>query len=108
MKTNARLISVLTAGLLVAAPLFMSAAPKEKVATEKVVQGTVVAATNDNLIIRKGKTDWSMQYDAAARKPATLTAGAAVMVHYRDEKNKHIITSVELSTGSTGTKAQAK
>ena len=109
MRVNARLVSLVTAGCLMAAPLLVSAKNKEKTSSEKVVQGTVVAATNDNLIIRKGKADWSMQYDAASRKLADLTAGTAVMVHYRDQNQKHIITTVELANNSAGGgKAQAK
>jgi hypothetical protein len=101
--------TALNATLLLIAPLMLTAAPKEKSSTDKSVQGTVVAATDANLIIRKGKSDVSLEYDAASRKPSTLAAGTPVLIHYRDEKNKHIVTTVEVVEGSLGSnKPQAK
>ena len=107
MKASARW-AALTATFLLIAPLLLTAAPKEKSSTEKSVQGTVVAATDANLIIRKGKSDVSLEYDAASRKPSTLAAGTPVRIHYRDEKNKHIVTSVEVVDGSSSNKGQTK
>ena len=53
MKASARW-AALTATFLLIAPLLLTAAPKEKSSTDKSVQGTVVAATDANLVIRKG------------------------------------------------------
>ena len=109
MKASARLMSILTATFLLVAPALMSSAPKEKTSTDKSVQGTVLAATDVNLIIRKGRSDVSLTYDSASKKPTTLASGTPVLVHYRDEKNKHIVTTVEVIDGnSSTTKAQAK
>jgi hypothetical protein len=109
MKAAARLMSVLTATVLLVAPALLSSAPKEKTSTDKSVQGTVLAATDVNLIIRKGKSDVSLEYDSGSKKPSTLATGTPVLVHYRDEKNKHIITTVEVVDGNSSTsKAQAK
>lgn len=109
MNASARLISMLTASFLLVAPAFMSSAPKEKTNTDKTVQGTVLAATDGNLIIRKGKSDMSLTYDSASQKPSALATGTPVLVHYRDEKNKHVVTTVEVTDGnSTNSKAQAK
>jgi hypothetical protein len=109
MKASARWISVLTATLLLVAPMLVTPAPKEKTATDKTVQGTVLAATDSSLIIRKGKADMSLEYDSASKKPSTLATGTAVLVHFRDEKNKHVVTTVEVVDGnSSATKPQAK
>ena len=109
MKASAGLISVLTATFLFVAPSFVFSTPKEKTSTDKSVQGTVLAATDSNLVIRKGKSDVSLEYDSASKKPSTLATGTAVLVHYRDEKNKHVITTVEVVDGnSTASKPQAK
>ena len=101
MKASSRLISVLTATFLFVAPAFLTSAPKEKTSTDKSVQGTVVTATDVNLIIRKGKTDVSMEYDSASQKPSALATGTPVLIHYRDEKNKHIVTTVEVVNGNS-------
>ncbi len=68
MKASARLMSVLTAAFLLVAPALLSSAPKEKTSTDKSVQGTVLAATDVNLIIRKGKSDVSLTYDSASKE----------------------------------------
>ena len=109
MKASARLISVLTATFLFVAPAFLTSAPKEKTSTDKSVQGTVITATDVNLIIRKGKTDVSLEYDSASKKPSALATGTPVLIHYRDEKNKHIVTTVEVVNGNSSSgKPQAK
>jgi hypothetical protein len=109
MKASARLMSALTVTFLLVAPFFLSSSPKEKTSTDKSVQGTVLAATDVNLIIRKGKSDVSLEYDSASKKPSALATGTPVLVHYRDEKNKHIVTTVEVVDGnSSGSKPQAK
>ena len=109
MKASAGLMSVLTATFLLVAPMLVSSAPKEKTNTDKSVQGTVLAATDVNLIIRKGKSDMSLDYDSASKKPSTLATGTAVLVHFRDEKNKHVVTTVEVVDGnSSAGKPQAK
>jgi hypothetical protein len=95
MKVANRLISVLAAFVLVMAPVYGSASAKAKSKTEKVVQGSVIVATDSNLIIRNGKADVTLLYDSASQKPASLAPGTSVLVHYRDEKNKHIVTVVE-------------
>jgi hypothetical protein len=109
MKATAGLMSVLAATFLFVAPVLLTSAPKEKTGTDKSVQGTVLAATDANLIIRKGKSDVSLEYDSASKKPSALATGTPVLVHYRDEKNKHIVTTVEVvdPNSSTG-KSQAK
>jgi len=108
MKASAAL-TVFTATFLVVAPVLLISAPREKTDTDRSVQGTVVAATDVNLIIRNGKYDVSLTYDSASKKPSTLASGTSVLVHYRDEKNKHIVTTVEVvdPNSSTG-KPQAK
>jgi hypothetical protein len=109
MKAIARLMCVLTVTFLLVAPVFMSSSPKEKTSTDKSVQGTVLAATDVNLVIRKGKSDVSLEYDSASKKPSALATGTPVLVHYRDEKNKHIVTTVEVVNGdSSSSKPQAK
>jgi hypothetical protein len=109
MKANTGLMSVLTATFLFVAPMFVSSAPKEKASSDKSVQGTVLAATDVNLIIRKGKSDMSLEYDSASKKPSTLATGTAVVVHFRDEKNKHDVTTVDVVDGNSGAgKPQAK
>ena len=97
MKPIARTMSLLTAMFLLVSSAFASSTPKAKTAPEKVVQGTVLTATDSNLIIRKGKTDVSLMYDSASQKPATLAAGTSVLVHYRDEKKQHIVTTIEVT-----------
>jgi hypothetical protein len=109
MKAIARLMCVLTVTFLLVAPVFMSSSPKGKTSTDKSVQGTVLAATDVNLVIRKGKSDVSLEYDSASKKPSALATGTPVLVHYRDEKNKHIVTTVEVVNGdSSSSKPQAK
>jgi len=109
MKITAITLSVLTAIFLIATPAFSSSTPKSKTSTEKVVQGTVLTSTDSNLVIRKGKSDWSLTYDSASQKPSALTVGTPVLVHYRDEKNKHIVTTVEVTDAKTNTsQPQAK
>ena len=108
MKASAGL-TVLTAIFLFIAPALLPAASNGKAVADKSVQGTVVAATDANLVIRKGKTDVSLEYDSVSKKPSTLPAGTSVLVHYRDEKNKHVITTVEVVDGnSSNSKPQAK
>jgi hypothetical protein len=102
-------MSLSTATFLLIAPALLSSAPKEKTSTDKSVQGTVLAATDVNLIVRKGKSDVNLTYDSASKKPSSLATGTPVLVHYRDEKNKHIVTTVEVVDANAGTsKAQAK
>ena len=109
MKANVGLMSVLTAAFLFVVPSLVSSAPKGKTSIDKSVQGTVLAATDTNIIIRKGKSDVNLEYDSASKKPSTLATGAAVLVHYRDEKNRHVITTVEVVDGkSSAGKPQAK
>lgn len=109
MKSTGGMMSVFAAVFLFAAPLLVSSAPKEKTSSDKSVQGTVLAATPTNLVIRKGKSDVSLEYDSASKKPSTLATGTAVLVHYRDEKNKHVITTVEVVDGNASAgKPQAK
>ena len=109
MKASTGLLSFLAATFLLVAPMLVSSAPKEKTSTDKSVQGTVLAATDANLIIRKGKSDMSLEYDSASKKPSTLTAGSSVLVHFRDEKNKHVVTTVEVvDSKSSDGKPQAK
>jgi hypothetical protein len=103
MKLSNRLISALAAFVMVVAPVYLSAAAKDKSKTEKVVQGSVIVATDSNLIIRNGKADMTLLYDSASQKPAALAPGTSVLVHYRDEKNKRIVTTVEMATGKTST-----
>ena len=108
MKASAAL-TVLTAAFFLVAPALLSSAPKEKSSTDKSVQGTVLTATDVNLIIRKGKTDLNMTYDSASKKPSALASGTSVLVHYRDEKNKHIVTTVEVvDPNSSAGKPQSK
>jgi len=108
MKASAAL-TVLTAAFFLVAPAVLSSAPKEKTSTDKSVQGTVLAATDVNLIIRKGKSDVSLEYDSASKKPSALASGTSVLVHYRDEKNKHIVTTVEVvDPNSSAGKPQSK
>jgi hypothetical protein len=109
MKATARLISVFAATFLLVAPMLVTSAPKEKTSTDKTVQGTVLTTTDSNLVIRKGKADMSLEYDSASKKPTTLAAGTSVLVHFRDEKNKHIVTNIEIMDGnSSASKPQAK
>jgi len=99
MKANPRMISMLSAFVLLVAPAFASPMPKAKAKAEKVVQGTVFVATDVDLVIRKGKSDVTLMYDSATQKPATLTPGTLVTVHYRDEKNIRVATVVEVTGG---------
>jgi hypothetical protein len=109
MKARSGLLAILTATFLLIAPMLVSSAPKEKTSTDKTVQGTVLAATDSNLVIRNGKSDMSLEYDSASKKPSTLTAGSSVLVHFRDEKNKHVVTTVEVvDANSSAGKPQAK
>ena len=109
MKASTGVMSVLTASFLLFAPMLVSSSPKERTKTDKSVQGTVLTATDVNLVIRKGKSDMSLEYDSASKKPSTLAAGTAVLVHFRDEKNKHVVTTVEVVDGnSSAGKPQAK
>jgi len=109
MKASARIITVSIAMFLLVAPSFAKSTPKSKTTSEKIVQGTVLVATDGNLVIRKGKTDVSLMYDSASQKPPTLAAGTFVLVHYRDEKNKHVVTTVEVTDEkASDSKAQAK
>ena len=101
MKISARIISMLTAAALLVTPVFASSTPKTKTKAEKVVQGTVLTATNDTLIIRKGKSDLALLYDSSFQKPSRLVPGTSVLVHYRDEKTKHVITAVEVTDGKS-------
>ena len=110
MKATAKWISVFAAIFLLVSPMLVTSEPKEKTTTpDKTVQGTVLATTDSNLIIRKGKADMSLQYDSASKKPSSLATGTAVLVHFRDEKNKHVVTTVEVVDGKTSAgKPQAK
>jgi len=109
MKATAKLMSVLAAAFLLVAPMLVSSAPKEKTSADKTVQGTVLTTTDSNMVIRKGKSDMNLEFDSASKKPTTLAAGTAVLVHFRDEKNKHVVTTVEVVDGnSNASKPQAK
>jgi len=101
MTVSARIISILTALVLIVVLANGVAMAKAKTKTDKIVQGTVVTATDGDLIIRKGKADVTLMYDSASQKPATLAAGTAVRVHYRDEKSQRIVTLVEVTPGKT-------
>jgi hypothetical protein len=108
MASHTRILSI--AGVLALGALTAFAAPqgaaKSSSASEKtktsapkvsthVVEGSVVAVSNDSLTVRSGKKDMTFKLNSTTQKPASLAAGSQVSVNYHDEANQHLATSIE-------------
>ena len=108
MASHTRILSI--AGVLALGALTAFAAPqgaaksssdsaKTKTSAPKVsnhvVEGSVVAVSNDSLTVRSGKKDMTFKLNSATQKPASLAAGSEVSVNYHDEANQHLATSIE-------------
>ena len=46
------------------------------------VTGPVVSVTDDSIVVKKGKDDWTLAKDAATKGPA-VKAGDKVTIHYK-------------------------
>ena len=116
MASHTRILSI--AGVLALGALTAFAAPQgtakssTKTSTPKVsthvVEGSVVAVSNDSLTLRSGKKDMTFKLNSATQKPASLAAGSQVSVNYHDEANQHLATSIQPSAAKANTKASTK
>jgi hypothetical protein len=97
------------AAVLLVGALTAFAAQKSKTAAHKdqIVQGSVVASTDDLLTLRTGKKDMSFKISSTTEKPTPITPGSNVTVNYHDEGNQHIASSIHLApTPSNATAAK--
>ena len=116
MASHTRILSI--AGVLALGALTAFAAPQgtakssTKTSTPKVsthvVEGSVVAVSNDSLTLRSGKKDMTFKLNSETQKPASLAAGSQVSVNYHDEANQHLATSIQPSAAKANTKASTK
>ena len=75
-----------------------ASARKTAVPKNHVMQGSVVASTNDTLTIQSGKKDMVFKLNSSTQKPASITPGSSVKIDYHDEGIQHIASSIELMT----------
>jgi RNase P/RNase MRP subunit p29 len=68
---------LLSAGAL----LFATSAGAADMKTYQVT-GPVVSVTDDSIVVKKGKDDWTIAKDAATKGPA-VKPGDKVTIHYR-------------------------
>ena len=102
MRFRKSILSAVAALALVGAPAVTSYAQQKpaKAGADHVAKGSVVSLTSDSMVLRLNKSK-SMKLDlnADTHKVGDIADGKQVTVHYRDQKKKHIATSIEETAG---------
>ena len=80
----------MTIGTLASAFGFASVATAHEMKTYQVT-GPVVSVTDDSIVVKKGKDDWTIEKDFST-KGSAVKAGDKVTIHY-----KMTATDIELS-----------
>ena len=111
MRFRTSILAAVAALALAGAPAVTSYAQQKstaKAGADHVAKGSVVSLTNDSMVLRvsKGKSI-KLDLKADTQKVGEIADGKQVTVHYRDEKKKHIATSIQ-ETAAAQTPAPAK
>jgi hypothetical protein len=110
MRFRKSILSAVAALALVGAAVTSYAQQKPaKASADHVAKGSVLSLTSDSMVLRLNKSK-SMKLDlnADTQKVGDIADGKQVTVHYRDQKKKHIATSIEETAGLQAAPAPAK
>jgi hypothetical protein len=72
-------------------------APAAKKSADHVARGVVKSLSDDQLVLErngKNKKEMTLTMDSSTKKTGDIKAGSHVIVHYRNENNRDVATSV--------------